>query len=346
VNQNGHVKQDEHVEFEEDHYAEEADGFADMNQDLDGEYMEDEDYVEEEEEDAKQIQYEADFMDEEQLQEGESPRGRGQRSGHRTTDGTNANAIPDSPSNINKYDLWGIHDMLLAGYAAPACYTFRVPGSKLMDPSLRDDAANLGNMDTWEGNFSVNPERDDCKKKVQAQVVVFARLLAHLHPIKGCREAIQAHIENGRLAGRRFVDAVAETSWNCLSRHFACPRDDYFCRVQDTIAPGKTNHQPGRQFRHLHKLRAYALRDASFPPNDGVTRALGACRKVELHDNTQQFGTKWGRACSYWSSIHVLALRADALAATWKTDAGADLKFEMLTSLATILAGGALLCWS
>lgn len=193
---------------------------------------------------------------------------------------------PDSPSRINKFDLWGIHDMLIAGYACPAC------------------------------------EADAEKRKVEDATVEFAKLLPEIHPIKKCRDGFQAvanRHEGGEggmpLHTEDMINMMAETSWTCLDKSFTCSSDSWFCTIQDASIPG---------------LKKYASRP-SVPAFVGpLAGNLGACSTVNPKE------TQWSRACSFWSVIHVLGIRADALRK----------QIELLSSLVPILAGGALLCHS
>jgi hypothetical protein len=68
-----------------------------------------------------------------------------------------------------------------------------------------------------------------------------------------------------------------------------------------------------------------------------IKPTLGACFQDGWGPDGYPAGkTKWLRACSYWTSFHSMALRADAL--------GEDFPNQLFGAIAKIVAGGALFC--
>jgi len=241
----------------------------------------------------------------------------------------------DAPSAINKYDLWGLHDLILASYACVAC---------------KDDT--------------------NARNEVQKATIDFAKLLPQLHPDETCRGALTTAVALGDGGdaedAKLMLNAVADASWTCLHKDLTCNSTNWFCNVNDATArrlqdfgveagrrlsgppppsPGPPGPgppvppgpgppvlpEPGAP----HVLVSYksvpkALSRVSAYTNvpDGLETlnlTLAACAEKN---------TVWSRACSYWAIMHTFGLRADAKSKGW----------EFLKSLVPMLAGGALMC--
>jgi hypothetical protein len=260
--------------------------------------------------------------------------------------------VPDSPANINKYDLWAIHDLLLAGYAAPACDTMTTGST----PSSREDFLDSKN-EHFKTNFTADSDKSDCAVKAMKASFNFALLLAQVHPVAECRSMIEDILPTkndvtrdcnpGKKATCKkkqadIIDRIAAATWKCIDKDFTCSSTNYFCTTTDATARGVRSEGEAR--RAINALRAKGVRANTFVPNEDVASELQACKKVSLDDNSKTIGTKWGRVCSYWSSIHTTALRVDALQDG--SQEKKDLKKNFLTNLATMLASGAVMCWS
>jgi len=100
---------------------------------------------------------------------------------------------------------------------------------------------------------------------------------------------------------RAGIVAAAKASWECLPGNFT---EASF----DTPYTEAAIDSAGYAFR------------AKMPK---VLQRLGACE-----------GSQWPRTCSYWSSMHTLAHRADLL----------KLGSQFLEAIVPVLAGGATLC--
>merc|ERR1719331_3461283 len=107
--------------------------------------------------------------------------------------------VADAPQFLNKYDLWGIHDMLIAGYACPAC------------------------------NSLENGMKSRAHASVQNAAVDLAVLLPKVHPIEECRVAFQKVIgayevlvELSRERTKDMIDEVAHASWTCIDSSANC----------------------------------------------------------------------------------------------------------------------------
>eukprot|EP00931_Biecheleriopsis_adriatica_P037203 TRINITY_DN21352_c0_g1_i1.p1 TRINITY_DN21352_c0_g1~~TRINITY_DN21352_c0_g1_i1.p1 ORF type:complete len:261 (-),score=54.02 TRINITY_DN21352_c0_g1_i1:473-1255(-) len=138
-------------------------------------------------------------------------------------------------------------------------------------------------------------------KEIQQSAQDLASMLPELHPVRECREMIQQSLRGE--SGDEGLKAAAAAAWACLPAKF---NEKSF----DVSYKGDTgNHE-----EDAHQAKMPKLRDESM---------LGACK-----------GSQWPRTCSYWSSLHAMALRADAL--------GLSQKF--LAAVLPLLAGGATLC--
>jgi len=161
----------------------------------------------------------------------------------------------------------------------------------------------------------------DAKQKVQKATIDFAKLLPQLHPDKTCRDALRIASAIGD--PERMLNAVAEASWECLDPALKCSSTKWFCNVDDATT------RRLQDFSVETGRRLLPLADLSSSGNvpEGVASKLSACA---------QTNTVWSRACSYWAIMHTFGLRAD----------GTSKRGEFFMSLAPMLAGGALMCWS
>lgn len=140
------------------------------------------------------------------------------------------------------------------------------------------------------------------KEQVRQHAVDLARLLPQLHPHEPCRQKLTEAL-SGCTEDKETVVIAAEMSWTCL--------------------PGK--------FTASSFSKAYTAKDIDSLTGAIIAKmptllepeALGVCR-----------GSQWPRACSYWASLHSMALRADAL----------GLGRNLLRAIMPVLAGGATLC--
>lgn len=144
----------------------------------------------------------------------------------------------DAPSNINKFDLWGIHDMLLAGYACVAC---------------------KGDVDSAE--------------IVQKATVDFAKLLPSLHPHEACRRSIKEVVDGNPQGGSSLVNRVAEKSWECLDPSLKCKSKEWFCSVEEAKSRRLRDFGAdlSRRLGSLEDYKGFAHVPA------GVETKLGAC---------------------------------------------------------------------
>jgi hypothetical protein len=177
---------------------------------------------------------------------------------------------------LSANDLWGIHDLLLAGYATP----FMKAGS--------------------------NGQND-----IRKNVVEFMHMLPEIHPHAECREKIKAALndkpsKSGLNAEASLIVAAADASWDCLPTKFT--RQSF----NDTIATADILNNASNAY------------DARFPAlTADAENSLSTCK-----------GSLWPRTCSFWVSLHAMALRADLH--------GKGPQF--LKSTLSLLAGGATMC--
>lgn len=127
-------------------------------------------------------------------------------------------------------------------------------------------------------------------------------LLPKLHPVALCRQKIDEAIKS-TANGTTRISLVAQAAWSCLpanftSDHFDAPFLDEYLDDYEKAKASKMTH----------------LND----PN-----LLSACKD-----------SAWPRTCSYWSSMHAMAYRADAL----------NLSIPFLRSIFPILASGTIQC--
>lgn len=130
-----------------------------------------------------------------------------------------------------------------------------------------------------------------------------AKMLPQLHPHGPCREALAAALGDGKVGYDELVRA-AKISWSCLPAGFS----ETSFKFETPFTEAAVN-DPGLEYQgRMPKV---------------VDAKLGACE-----------GSKWDRTCSYWTSMHLMAYRADALGLT-----GLFVK-----ALVPLLAGGATQC--
>jgi len=149
----------------------------------------------------------------------------------------------------------------------------------------------------------------DGQKEVRQHAVDLARLLPQLHPHEPCRQMLTEAL-NGCTEDQETVVIAAEVSWNCLPGKFTA--SSFSSAFKAKAIERFESAFEGAIMAKMPKLRE---RKAS--------EALGVCR-----------GSQWPRACSYWTSLHSMALRADAL----------GLSRNLLRATLPVLAGGATLC--
>eukprot|EP00927_Polykrikos_kofoidii_P085597 TRINITY_DN9350_c0_g3_i1.p1 TRINITY_DN9350_c0_g3~~TRINITY_DN9350_c0_g3_i1.p1 ORF type:complete len:216 (+),score=28.20 TRINITY_DN9350_c0_g3_i1:125-772(+) len=127
-------------------------------------------------------------------------------------------------------------------------------------------------------------------------------LLPKLHPVALCRQKIDEAIKN-TANGTTRISFVAQAAWSCLPgnftpNHFDTPFLDEYLDDYEKAKASKMVH----------------LNDPS---------VLSACKD-----------SAWPRTCSYWSSMHAMAYRADAL----------NLSKPFLRAIFPILASGTIQC--
>jgi len=145
----------------------------------------------------------------------------------------------------------------------------------------------------------------DGKKEVRQHAVDLARLLSQLHPHAPCRQMLTEAL-NGCTEDKEAVVIAAEVSWACLPGKFTASS------FSSAFTAAKIDSFEGAIIARMPKLLEHT-----------ASETLGVCR-----------GSQWPRACSYWSSLHSMALRADAL----------GLSRNLLRAALPLLAGGATLC--
>jgi len=133
------------------------------------------------------------------------------------------------------------------------------------------------------------------------------QLLPSLHPSASCRASLAAQ---ALPPSSSHLDAVAWTArecWSCLPAHFTA---DDFSAVFDVAA-----------------VQDQKLQVAAKNPqivSESKKAALGTCQ-----------ASTWARTCSYWTSLHAMAARGEAL--------GLD-GTMLLQAMITTMAGGATQC--
>ena len=160
--------------------------------------------------------------------------------------------------------------------------------------------------------------RDEVREAVSS---LTRDLLPILHPIKRCRDEIERVVTNRETLGSdlELVVQSADMLWSCLPAKFQ--RKDF-----------------KHPFTRESLLSSRAMLDSRHPV---LLRrsAVQACRH-----------SPWDRTCSYWSSIHSLALRAEQMLALQRQNTIGREKFEgvsfekFLPLLLTTMIGGLTQC--
>jgi len=148
-------------------------------------------------------------------------------------------------------------------------------------------------------------EGSNGKKEVRQAALELARLLPEVHPHEPCRQMLSEAL-NGCTEDKQTVIIAAEVSWSCLPGKFTTSSfsSAYTAKAIDSFEGAVMARMPQ-------------------PKERNASETLGVCR-----------GSQWPRACSYWSSLHSMALRADAL----------GLGRAFMRATLPVLAGGATLC--
>jgi len=180
---------------------------------------------------------------------------------------TDAGGPESIPANILPNDLWGIHDLVLAGYGA----VFMTKGSE-------------GASETQKAAYAL------------------AGMLPKVHPYEPCRKLTQQALANAT-SEESAVIAVADASWACL--------------------PAKFNEHSFDAAYTKDSLGNYDRANSARNPSVLDVSVLGACQR-----------SAWPRTCSYWSSLHAMAFRADAL----------NLGTEFMHAVVPLLASGSTFC--
>lgn len=141
------------------------------------------------------------------------------------------------------------------------------------------------------------------KQEVKDATMEFALLLPKLHPHEPCRTALATALYGSGQVGEASLKAAARASWECLPGGLA---DADF---EDPFTEGMVDDSNA-----AFKARMTRLLDVSL---------LGACKE-----------SRWPRTCSYWTSLHAMAYRAD----------GQQMAGAFLKAVVPVLAGGATLC--
>lgn len=159
----------------------------------------------------------------------------------------------DSPKHINNYDLWGIHDLLIAGYACPGCKAL--------------------------------VSQSNVEQEVRNAALEFAQLLTKVHPIQDCRTAIQTAISSvapGEEKGEVLIDSVAAVTWSCLDSSATCDSSSWFCSVGDFLNYGAT----------MDKFPA-GLEKAPLPPPFAVGKTVACSNKHKQNTHWNRACSYW-----------------------------------------------------
>lgn len=157
-----------------------------------------------------------------------------------------ASSSPSDHPRIEPNDLWGVHDLLMVGYAAVF---------------IKPDSAG--------------------QRQIQSAALNLTKLLADIHPVAPCRTELKSVNTE---TGAALVAKRALQTWSCLPHHFT-PSD--FSKAFDEPC------------LHDNALAAAARMPKVLP---GIRMQLTACE-----------GSRWDRTCSFWSTIHTITLRAEAV---------------------------------
>jgi hypothetical protein len=229
----------------------------------------------------------------------------------------------DKPSQINKYDLHGIRDLLLVGYY----------GTMTLGPHLKYQAQFCGETKVW------GQKTDEADfpglQQLQQGVVDFAKLLPQVHPVKECRESmktIAAAYSQASLTikqGEEFVMKMADEAWKCIG-----VTKEWFITEVKGVGGVVTNIRAANGSRITYGFEDWGLDSTEYMDSwmnyflaEGLQDKMGACKSGH---------SMWLRPCSYWSAFHTMGMRADAL--------GGDLPGRLFAGIAKIIAGGALFC--
>lgn len=147
---------------------------------------------------------------------------------------------------------------------------------------------------------SNSPGQQEVRKSAEA----FAAMLPEIHPTAACREAIKTALGD-KSSDLIHLRRAADASLSCLPAKFRRESFSDFFNASDTS---------GDFYSEAFKARNPEVLDKE---------VLGAC-KTSL----------WPRACSYWSSLHLMAYRADLL----------NKGTQFLHAVVPLLAGGSVLC--
>eukprot|EP00929_Paragymnodinium_shiwhaense_P059720 TRINITY_DN29895_c0_g1_i1.p1 TRINITY_DN29895_c0_g1~~TRINITY_DN29895_c0_g1_i1.p1 ORF type:complete len:328 (-),score=78.22 TRINITY_DN29895_c0_g1_i1:742-1725(-) len=139
---------------------------------------------------------------------------------------------------------------------------------------------------------------------VRASAVDLVEMLSELHPLQKCRDQLLRALQQPHHNTDKIAEA-ARVSLECLPGNFT--PDDFSVL-----------------FDKSHLGNKSAAEAAKFPElSDEAVSRLGTCKT-----------SRWPRACSYWSSMHLMAYRAEAL----------SMGKRFLKSMVRLISGGALLC--
>lgn len=268
------------------------------------------------------------------------------------------------PEQMNKMDLFGIHDLIILGYYGPMMF----------GPHYKKSYEAK-----WSNEFGEWPATEDHShynglKQARNGAYVLAKLVKDLHPVEECRSNFLTNCQKHELAlqglecsstltckelDKRpavedFIEQQALIAWNCVG-----------VEEKDVVASGMKDLKRETTEaelcpeppcpKPLTKLRpngvdlidgAEVLGYRNFQLRNGDK--LGACHQPfgtggnqPLGDHLRGRRTAWLRACSYWSAFHTLALRADALAWNNKHQ---DFRGYLFGAIVRVIAGGALFC--
>jgi len=142
--------------------------------------------------------------------------------------------------------------------------------------------------------------------EVKQAAVELAKLLPQLHPVSECRAAI-SEVLDSNTEDQAMVSAAAEASWKCLPA------------AKDTPEFKDAMWSPFTEASLWDNMKAFASRMTE-PRHSDI---LGQCQD-----------SGWKRTCSYWSSLHLMAYRADVL----------KLGAEFLRAVFPLLASGVTMC--
>jgi hypothetical protein len=179
---------------------------------------------------------------------------------------------PSSRPAISANDLFGVHDLVMVGYAAV-----------FMTPHAAGTAS------------------------VQSATLNLTEHLDTLHPVAECRAALLAAKTEGS-SPLDTVVAAGRTAWGCLPGNFS--EGDF-----------------------TNPFTAAAVTDSAL----AMLAKFPTLNPPKVNELSTCAGSLWQRTCSYWSSIHTMALRAEQAAAPQLTK-------SFLPLLVATAAGGITQC--